>query len=217
MMKILVLSDKITPFIYSSQICTRFNDIDLAIGCGDLPYYYLEFVLDSLDVPTFFVRGNHDVLVEYSSEARRTHPNGATDLHARHVRVGDLLLAGVEGSLRYREGPFQYTQSSMWHHVFWLLPGLFRNRLEHGRFLDIFVTHAPPAGMHDQDDLPHHGIKAFRWLVECFQPQFCFHGHIHVIGTQENIFGQIGRTRVINSFGYRVVEIDPSHSGKNSS
>lgn len=209
-MKILALSDKITPFIYSSQVRTWFSDIDLVLGCGDLPYYYLEFVLDALGVPVFFVRGNHDVLVEYSSEARRTHPNGATDLHARHSKYEDLLLAGVEGSHRYREGPFQYSQAGMWRHVFRLLPGLFRNRLVYGRFLDIFVSHAPPAGMHDQDDLPHMGIKAFRWLVDCFQPRIYFHGHIHVIGTQENVYDRLGQTLVINSFGY--CEVDTEHT-----
>ena len=131
-MKILALSDKVVPFIYSNQIRSRFSEIDLVLGCGDLPYYYLEFVLDSLDLPLFFVRGNHDVLVEHSSEAQRTKPNGATDLHVRHARYGSLLLAGVEGSRKYREGPFQYTQSGMWWHVFRLVPGLFRNRLIHG-------------------------------------------------------------------------------------
>ena len=207
-MKILALSDQVVPFIYSSQIRPRFSEIDLVLGCGDLPYYYLEFVLDSLDIPLFFVRGNHDVLVEHSSEGQRTKPNGATDLHVCHVRYRDLLLAGVEGSRRYREGLFQYTQAGMWWHVFRLVPGLFRNRLVHGRFLDIFITHSPPLGMHDQEDLPHQGIKAFRWLVDSFQPAYYFHGHVHIIGTAENVVGQIGQTTVINSFGFREVEFD---------
>lgn len=209
-MKILALSDKLVPFIYSSQLRSRFSGTDLVLGCGDLPYYYLEFVLDSLDIPLFFVRGNHDVLVEHSSEAQRTKPDGATDLHARHARYCGLMLAGVEGSHKYREGPFQYTQTGMWRHVFWLVPGLFRNRLAHGRYLDIFITHSPPMGMHDQVDLPHQGIKAFRWLVDSFQPAYYFHGHVHIIGTAENVVGQIGRTRVINSFGYHEIEFDHS-------
>src|SRR4030067_1631142 len=143
-MKILAVSDQVVPFLYSSQIRPRFREIDLVLGCGDLPYYYLEFVLDSLDISLFFVRGNHDVLVEHSSEGQRTKPNGGTDLHVCHVRYRDLLLAGVEGSRRYREGLFQYTQAGMWWHVFRLVPGLFRNRLVHGGFLDIFLTPAPP-------------------------------------------------------------------------
>lgn len=213
-MKILALSDKILHFIYSPQVRSRFGDIDLVLGCGDLPYYYLEYVLDALDRPVFFVRGNHDALVEQSREARRSGPNGATDLHTRHVRYGGLLLAGVEGSHRYRPGPFQYSQSGMWRNVFHLLPGMFCNRLLYGRFLDIFVTHAPPLGLHDQDDLPHQGIKAFRWLVDTFQPAYHIHGHVHVIGTQEEIVGRIGQTLVINAFGFREIEISPVLSGK---
>jgi Icc-related predicted phosphoesterase len=66
----------------------------------------------------------------------------------------------------------------MWRHVFrWLI---FNNRLQ--AFLDIFITHSPPLGMHDQDDLPHQGIKAFRWLVDSFQPAYYFHGHVHILG-----------------------------------
>jgi Icc-related predicted phosphoesterase len=100
----------------------------------------------------------------------------------------------------------------MWWHVFRLVPGLFRNRLVHGRFLDIFITHSPPLGMHDQDDLPHQGIKAFRWLVDSFQPAYYFHGHVHIIGTAENVVGHIGQTTVINSFGFREVEFENSRS-----
>jgi len=209
-MKILALSDKVVPFIYSSQLRSRFGGTDLVLGCGDLPYYYLEFVLDSLDIPLFFVRGNHDALVEHSSEAQRTKPNGGTDLHARHARYRGLMLAGVEGSNKYRDGPFQYTQAGMWRHVFWLVPGFFRNRLVYGRYLDIFISHSPPLGMHDQDDLPHQGIKAFRWLVDSFQPACYFHGHVHIIGTAENVEGRIGRTRIINSFGFHEVDFDHS-------
>jgi len=30
------------------------------LSCGDLPPYYLEFLVTVLDVPLFDVRGNHD-------------------------------------------------------------------------------------------------------------------------------------------------------------
>jgi len=50
-MKILALSDVELPAVYSFRIRERFPDADLAISCGDLPYYYLEYVLSSLDSP----------------------------------------------------------------------------------------------------------------------------------------------------------------------
>jgi uncharacterized protein len=207
-MRILSLSDKVISFIYGSPVKDRFKDIDLTIGCGDLPYYYLEYVLTVLSVPLYYVRGNHDKVVEYNSCGQRTRPHGAVDLHRRVVNHDGLLLAGVEGSLRYRVGKFQYSQTEMWQHVFRLVPGLFRNRMLHGRYLDIFVTHAPSAGIHDKQDLPHQGIKAFRWFVDVFQPSYHVHGHIHVYRPDEIIRTLLGQTLVINTFGFREFEID---------
>jgi Icc-related predicted phosphoesterase len=81
------------------------------------------------------------------------------------------------------------------------------NRSRYGRYLDIFLTHAPPAGIHDAPDLPHQGIRAFRWLISTFQPSYHLHGHVHVYRPDSVIETRLGKTRVINSYGYREVEI----------
>ena len=206
--KSLSLSDVIVQFIYSPYIRQRFSDIDLIIGCGDLPYYYLEYIISTLNVPLFFVRGNHDQEVEYGSVDNRGGPQGGIDLHRKAIRYQDILLAGVEGSLRYRNGLYQYTQGEMWRHVFALLPGLFSNKLKHGRYLDVFVTHAPPRGIHDGDDLPHQGIDAFRWLIKVFHPAYHIHGHIHIYrpgAVAETCFEDV---QVINTFGYLELSLD---------
>jgi uncharacterized protein len=169
-MKVLSLSDVVIPFIYSAQIAERFADVDFGIGCGDLPYYYQEYVISRLDIPFYYVRGNHSQEIEHTVTGAHKEPRGAIDLHRRVVNHNGLLMAGVEGCGRYRQGPYQYTPSEMWVHVFILIPGLLRNLTFTGRYLDIFVTHAPPQGIHDQDDLPHHGIKAFRWFLKVFKP-----------------------------------------------
>jgi Icc-related predicted phosphoesterase len=168
----------------------------------------MEYLISILDKPLFYVRGNHAKVMEYGEAGPRSGPHGGFDLHQEVVNQDSLLLAGVEGSLRYRHGPFQYTQAGMWRHVLALTPGLLQNRLLYGRYLDIFVTHAAPWGIHDQDDLPHQGIKAFRWLDRVFRPRFHFHGHIHVYRPDEVTQTQFGATQVINTFGYRVTEID---------
>lgn len=206
-MKVLALSDIIVPFVYSPHIRERFADVDLVVGCGDLAYYYLEYVMDVLGVPLFFVRGNHDKIVEYSVEGQRTAPAGGINLHRRVINHRGLLLAGVEGSLRYRPGPFQYSQAEMWKNVLQLAPALLANRLVHGRFLDIFVTHAPPEGIHDSDDRPHQGIKAFRWLLRVFKPSYHFHGHIHIYRPDTENHSRVGATEVINSFSYKEVDL----------
>jgi len=115
----------------------------------------------------------------------------------------DKVFAGVEGSLRYRPGPFQYTQREMWWHVFSLVPALLRNKLVYGRYIDVFVTHAPPRGIHDKDDLTHQGIDAFRWFIKVFKPDYHFHGHIHVYRPDEVTESLFGSTQVINTFGHK--------------
>lgn len=206
-LKILSLSDVIVSFIYSPQVRVRFKDIDLIIGCGDLAYYYLEYVLNALDKPCYYVRGNHDKIVEYSIEAQRTAPAGAINLHKRIVKHNDLILAGIEGSLRYRPGPFQYSQTEMWNNVFSLVPGLMTNRVRYGRFLDIFVTHSPMAGIHDMPDLPHQGIKAFRWFVRVFRPTYHIHGHIHLHRPDTDSETIFHHTKVINTYSYREITL----------
>lgn len=208
-MKVLSLSDTLIPFIYSPQVKNRFRGVELVLGCGDLSYYYLEYVFNALDAPLLYVRGNHDKSTEYGSAGPRTYPHGCIDLHRRVIRTNGLLLAGVEGSLRYREGDFQYTQLEMWGHVLSLVPALWIQRMRFGRKLDIFLSHSPPAGIHDCEDLPHKGIRAFRWLIDFFQPSFFIHGHIHIHRPDTLTETIQGRTRVINSYGFREFTIDP--------
>lgn len=206
-MRILSLSDSLLPFIYSPQIRRRFKGVDLIIGCGDLAYYYLEYVYNALDVPLYFVRGNHDEVVEYSSAGQRTHPHGGKDIHLKLVNEKGLLLGGIEGCLRYRPGQYQYSQAEMWANVLQLTPGLILNKGRFGRYLDVFVTHAPAAGIHDGDDLPHQGIDAFRWLLKVFKPRLHLHGHIHVYRPDTITETCLGETRVVNTFGFKETEI----------
>jgi hypothetical protein len=209
----LTLSDILIQFIYSPQIRNRFADIELVLGCGDLPYYYLEYIISVLNVPLYFVRGNHANVIEYTVGGPRKGPLGGVNLHRKVVNHNGLLLAGVEGSLRYREGPFQYTQGEMWANVLRLVPALLVNRAVHGRYLDVFVSHAPPWGIHDREDLAHQGIKAFRWLLEVFQPRYHFHGHIHVYQPGAVLETQYHHTQVINTYGYREVNLEGVQHG----
>jgi len=209
-MKILTVSDVELSYIYSPTLKERFGDSDMVISCGDLPYYYLEYIISSLDVPLYYVRGNHASKVEFSSEGERHYPWGGVDLHQRCLTTPNgLLLAGLEGSLRYNNGPHQYTQSEMWMMVFGLVPGLILNRIRYGRYLDIFVAHAPPWKIHDKDDRPHQGIKAFRWLINVFKPPVFLHGHIHIYRQDTVTETTLPYTSVINSYGHREITINP--------
>jgi Icc-related predicted phosphoesterase len=208
-MKILAVSDIELGFIYNLQLAQRFKDVDMLISCGDLPYYYLEFMISMLDRPLYYVRGNHANKIEITTGGVRKSPWGAVNMHRRvmHTEEG-LLLAGIEGCNRYNKGEHQYTQSEMWQMVLSMTPALLYNRIRYGRYLDIFISHAPPWGIHDKDDPPHHGIKAFRWLIRVFKPQYHLHGHIHVYQNNAITQTQFGATTVVNCYGYRELEAD---------
>ncbi len=209
-MKVLAVSDVEVNMIYSPLITQRFKDVDLVIGCGDLPYYYLEYIISMLNRPLYYVRGNHaPIHMEETSGGIRTQPWGAVDLHRRVIRdPSGLLLAGIEGSLNYNNGKYQYTQQEMWMMVFKLVPSLLINHLRYGRYLDIFVTHAPPWQIHDKTDLPHRGIKAFRWFISVFKPAYQLHGHIHIYQQYDVTSTLFEQTQVINVYGYKRINFE---------
>ncbi len=206
-MKILTLSDIVVPYLYASQVKDVIGPVDLIIDCGDLPVDYLDYVVHMLDGTLFYVRGNHAEAFQITDQGIHPAKRGGINLHRHVLNFHGLLLAGIEGSGRYRPGPFQYSQVHMWLFVLRLVPALLLNRMRYGRYLDIFVSHAPPFGINDQPDLPHRGIKAFLWLDQVFQPAYHFHGHIHIYRPDAIAESRIGRTRVINTFGYRITNI----------
>jgi Icc-related predicted phosphoesterase len=209
-MKILAVSDIEIGFIYSPMVRQRFNDVDLIISCGDLPNYYLEYIISMLDIPLYYVRGNHSPTIEITTAGERTYPWGAVELHRRVVRdPSGLLMAGIEGSLQYNLGPHQYSQADMWSMVLMMAPAILVNKIRYGRYLDIFVSHAPPWGIHDQSDRPHHGIKAFNWLRRVFHPAYHLHGHIHIYRKDAVISSRVDDTTVLNVYGYQVVRYTP--------
>lgn len=210
-MKVLTVSDVVDSLVYSPQIRNIYGDVEVVFGCGDLPYYYLEYIVSALDKPVFFVRGNHAHTIEYGEDGPKAHPEGAINLHRKVVRHQGMLLAGIEGSVRYRNGKYQYTQSEMWEHVFHLIPRLMANKIQCGRFLDILITHAPPWGIHDQTDLPHQGIKAFLWLLRVFRPEYHFHGHIHVYRSDTVTRTWHENTWVINAYGHKAENLNLIH------
>ncbi len=211
-MRVLAISDKVVPSLYSEQIRQRVGEVDLVISCGDLPYYYIDYVVSMVNRPAFFVYGNHGRAVEYwSNNQAVTGPVGAFNLHRQTVQEGGLLLAGLEGSIRYSRAPrFQYTEAEMWANIARLAPGLLLNRLRYGRWLDVLVTHSPPFGIHDQPDRAHTGFRSFLTFMRLFRPRYLLHGHIHVYRRDTVTTTQYLDTQVINVYPYRILELEPA-------
>ncbi len=202
-LKVLSVSDRIDSRLLEKDTYEKYKDIDLILSCGDLPYYYIEKLFQLYEVPVLYVRGNHDPRVEYGKSGPLYGPRGGIDLHNRVVVLNDLIFAGFEGSLPYKEGPFLHSQSEIWRNVLSIVPRLVWNRLVHGRYLDVVLTHTPPRGIHDQETNVHGGYYAFLWLIKIFKPTYFFHGHIHVYTEDEIIETVIGETKVINTYGHR--------------
>jgi uncharacterized protein len=208
-MQLLTISDEVVPAIYSLNIKQRFQDVQLILSCGDLPFYYIDFVVTMLSAPCFHIWGNHDGPEIGPDGQEIKEVRGSTCLEGRAVVHQGLLIAGLGGSLRYKpEGGNQYTEAEMMRRAWSLVPALMLNKLRYGRYLDVLITHAPPFGIHNGPDYPHHGFRSFLWLMDRFRPRYLIHGHIHLsYGFGTTTETQFHDTQVINTAGYRLMEL----------
>lgn len=205
-MKILAVSDQVVERVYSLCVNGHFQGVELILGCGDLPYTYLEYLVTILSAPLFYVPGNHDP--NFDPQDVHSKAEGGSNLDLKTVCYKNTLIGGLGGSIRYRpNGTNQYTQSEAYLRAFQMLPSLLTNRIKYGRALDILISHSPPYGIHDDSDLAHQGLKALNWLIGVAQPRYHFHGHTHFY--RNNIADPItdsGKTKIVNVYPYRVME-----------
>lgn len=209
-MRILAVSDRVLDKLYSGQTRRMFPDIDLIIGCGDLPFYYLDFLTSALDAPLVFVRGNHDGIEQYAADGSVWRGvRGGVDIHGKIVTHKGLILAGMQGSMRYKSrSDYMYSESEMRMVVAQMVPRLLWNRQRFGRALDILVTHSPPFGIHDRPDLPHTGFKVFLSFLRMFKPRYHLHGHIHIYRQDEIASTVFEETQIENVYPYRLLEVE---------
>ncbi|MGH9118555.1 MAG: metallophosphoesterase family protein [Acidimicrobiales bacterium] len=191
---------------------------DVVVACGDLRFDYLDFVASATNVPMIFVPGNHDPDVGrrrmsalgtgvgsgngHADDDEPRLPSWCTSADGRIVRVGGLVAAGLGGSMRYNVGPNQYTESQMRRRA----NGLATRARVRGRRVDLLLTHAPPLGVGDGDDLCHRGFDCFHRLVDRLAPRYLIHGHIHPHGRPQPD-RTMGGTTVINAIPHRVIEV----------
>ena len=195
--RLLAVSDEVEPQLLDERTVEAQGHVDLVVGCGDLPADYLDALATVYRAPLIFVRGNHDPPGRQGDYPREAEIDG------RVVREKGLLIAGLEGSIRYSDGPHQYTERQMMRKVQALR---LRLRLRHP---DILITHGPPAGVNEGTDAPHHGLQAVRRAVEWMRPRVLLHGHVHPYGRDLPREGKLGETRVINVVGHRLIELAP--------
>jgi len=219
-MKILCISDHLDPLVYTSGIKERFKDVDLVLSAGDLPQEYLDFVITSLNKPLLSVYGNHNLegFRKRDSACESLEPLQAfhtEDFGSGAVHIGSkvkveqkLIFVGLGGSMRYNNGENQFTEFQMRMEILRLSPRLIFNRLFHGRYLDVLLTHAAPLGIHDKPDRCHQGFKAFLWFMDTFKPKYLIHGHIHLYDLSAVRTTKYQNTWVINAYSHHIIDTE---------
>lgn len=196
-MKILAVSDTESRYLWDDFRREKLSDIDLILSCGDLNPLYLSFLATFFHGPILYVHGNHDGVYEASP------PYGCICVEDQIYEYQGLRILGLGGSMRYKDGPHQYTQREMNARIrrLWL-------SLKRHRGFDILLTHAPAYHLNDEENLPHQGFQGFLQLMERYQPAYFVHGHIHLsynyrlprVCTYQN-------TTVINAYERTIFEI----------
>lgn len=216
-MKVLALSDRVDPFLDTDDGLNRAREADVMLSCGDLPFDYLERLVTLLNIPFFFILGNHDRPMIHESGVVTEEPGGGINLHGRvhavSTRRGDLLLvAGLQGT-HPCGGPGSGTSElTMLRRVLRMLPRLLWNRLRYGRALDVLLSHAPPAGIHEGSDPCHRGFRVIRWAIEWLHPHLALHGHTHPTYGIDVSPATVGPTRVLNIYGSTLLKVPDAGS-----
>ncbi len=210
MPRVLTVSDEIVESLWTARVVERFGDVDLILAAGDLPFDYLDFLASALDRPLVFVPGNHDAdLSGYTRRrglwlhagfpARYPGPEGAQNADGRVLEVAGLRIAGLGGSIRYNDGPNQWTERQQARRAARLV------RAARHHPVDVLLTHSPPRGVGDREDPPHRGFECLHMVVDRLKPAVLVHGHIHPHG-QPVPDRVMGKTRVLNTVGYRILD-----------
>ena len=196
-MKILALSDEEYPAYYEQYVKGRLQGYDLIISCGDLKPDYLSFIVDVSHTPLLYVPGNHD------ERYKKKPPEGCDCVDDLLVVYRGLRILGLGGCRRYHPGPYQYTDKEMRRRIRKL-----RWKLWWHGGVDVGVTHAPPEGVGDDEDIAHRGFGAFLKLMDKYKPRYLLHGHVH-LNYQQNAVRerQYADTKVINVCGRYELEI----------
>jgi len=208
-MKILTVSDKVEKIFFKDTVFQeKCNGINLILACGDLPPYYLEFLVNSLNVPLYYVPGNHDDKYCQSASSNGLYVQGCENIDQRVIAFKGLLIGGFGGSFRYRNGQYLYTEAQMHRRALKMIPGLLANKIKYKRYIDILITHAPPFGINDDKDLAHRGFKEFLTFIKTYKPTYFIHGHTTPRQGTEMTMSSYYSTGIINTNPYKILEID---------
>jgi len=167
-MRILAIADEESKALWDYYTPDKLSDVDLIISCGDLDANYLEFLVTMTSCPVLYVPGNHD------SAYQERPPEGCENIDGKIYTHNGVRIMGLGGSMKYKNGPYMYTERAMGRRIRRLIPDMIKHR-----GVDIVVTHAPVKGYGDMVDLPHRGFASLNRLLYALRPVYLLHGHVH--------------------------------------
>ena len=199
-MRILVVADVESRFIWEHFDPVLFRGVEMIISCGDLKASYLSYLVTMIPAPLFYVHGNHD-----GDYARRP-PLGCECVDGRVVEYKGVRIAGLGGCKGTNPAEaHQFSEAQMEKRVRRL-----QSELRRDKRLDLFVTHAPALGVGDGAAF-HQGFQCYHDVYRENLPRFHLFGHIHSLGSPFPTAGQgmypSGATMAINCAGYRLLDI----------
>lgn len=185
-MKALVIADRRPGIDIISTIQTE--DIELVIMLGDLTREDILALAEVNHIPKIGVYGNHDS-GNYMPEL------GIWDMHLKIWDFNGLRFGGFQGCVRYKENPdaIMFTQDEA--------NALMQNFPK----VDVFISHCPPRGINDEEEISHQGFDALRKYIDEQQPAVWMHGHTYP--TEETVVRQHGNTRIEYVFRYRTINL----------
>ena len=197
-MKILVVADEESAYLWDHYRPGRLAGINLILSAGDLKPEYLSFLVTMANRPLLYVHGNHDAVYQ------KRPPEGCDCIDDKLVVVNGLRILGLGGARMYNGGPYQYTEKQMERRIRRL-----RWKLHRSKGVDIVLTHAPPAGYGDAEDIAHRGFEAFLPLMDRYQPSYLIHGHVHKSYSVHTFSREVqhASTTVLNGAGRTILEI----------
>jgi uncharacterized protein len=198
-MKILVVSDEESAYLWDHYRPGRLAGIDMILSAGDLKANYLSFLVTMANRPLLYVHGNHDGTYD------RLPPEGCDCIDDKLVTVNGLRILGLGGCVMYNRGPYQYTEQQMQRRIKKLAFKLYRSK-----GVDIVLTHAPVRGYGDEDNITHRGFEAFLPLLDKYKPKYLVHGHVHqrYAGPSFERIRRYGDTTIINASERFIIDTD---------
>ena len=196
-MKLLLLSDMESPYLWDYYRPGRLAEYDLMLSCGDLKASYLSFLVTMGRSRLLYVRGNHD------ANYRTNPPEGCECIEDKLVTVNGLRILGLGGSLWYNGGANQYTERQMRRRL-WRAGWAVRR----AGGVDIVLTHAPPRGYGDAEVAAHRDYECFEDFLNKYEPKYLVHGHVHMnYGRNIPRVVQHGATQIVNAWERFVLDV----------